>query len=477
MIEHPRLYLEQLGHDDVDRICAASLQVLDSRGMCIQSREACQALADAGARVDFATQHVRFPPDLVENFLARAPRQWVLAARNPARDVTIGGPSTVVAPGYGAAFVADAAGKRRPARMEDFRRFVRLAQACDAVDIGGGLLVEPEDVAPALRPLEQCYALLTATDKPIMGSVAGRDGARESLDMARIVFRRRFRNPVILALININSPLRLDPRMADAMIEYVRAGQPVLLTPGIMMGMTAPVTVAGALVQAFAELMGCVALAQVVRPGAPVIVGLGGFGADLRTGGSGFGRPENALATLLGAQLARKLKLPFRCSAAVTGARRPDCRSGYERMMTALAAWMGGAHLALQAAGILDCINTMSYEQFVIDAEIWSYIKRLAARTNLSDETLALEIIRQSQGDYLSHEHTLRHMRGELYTPGLAPSETYEDWLGAEGKDAAAIAREKVERFTATPDPPMDPALREELDSYVARRRRELEVG
>jgi trimethylamine--corrinoid protein Co-methyltransferase len=324
-----------------------------------------------------------------------------------------------------------------------------------------------------MRPLETTRALLERSDKPFLGSVAGADGARDSIALAQLVHPELKNRPVMMGLININSPLRLDSRMAGALVEYVRAGQAVLLTPGILMGVTAPVTVAGAMVQALAELLACVTLVQVLRPGAPVMIGTGGFGSDLRTGGPGFGRPENALGTILGAQLARRVGAPFRCSGAVTGSRLPDCRSGYERMMTALSAWSGGAHLCLQGAGTLDSINSMSYSQFAIDVEVWGSIKRLAARPSVDREALAVELISSLPGDYLGSAHTLEHLRQEMYAPSLAPPASYDEWISGGAPSvvdmAAPRARELERRGTVSPLPR---EILKEMDDIINARRR-----
>jgi trimethylamine---corrinoid protein Co-methyltransferase len=311
-------------------------------------------------------------------------------------------------------------------------------------------------------------ALLTYSDKPFMGSVNGKQNARDAIEMAKIALGNIKNKPSILALININSPLRLDKMMAEAMVEYIDANQPVLFTPGIMMGITAPVTVAGALVQATAELMGCVAIAQVVNPGLPVIIGLGGFAADLKTARSGFGRPEQALATLVGAQIARRLKLPFRSSAMVTGSHCCDCRSGYERMMTAMGSWSAGTHLCLQAMGILDSINSMSYEQFIIDAEIWSYIKRIASSASVDEKTLATDVITSSSGDYLTAKHTLEYMRSELYSPELLCEATYENWFSAGRKDVLELASQRVKSILGEVEQlQINSNIKSELDKFI----------
>ncbi|HBG27968.1 MAG: hypothetical protein A2Y10_02990 [Planctomycetes bacterium GWF2_41_51] len=473
MINHPLAYTRMLADDDIERILSASFNVLSDTGLQVQSKEIFAVMKKAGAVVDDAANRIMFSKKMVEEHLKTVPSEWVLHARNPQRNVAIGGKSMVTAPGYGSAFIADKDGKRRYAELKDFKKFAYLAYRSDEIDVTGGLLVEPNDVAPALRAAEITAALIRNSDKPFMGSVAGREGAKDSLEIAKIVFGDIKSKPYILSLININSPLHLDSRMADAMYEYAMQGQPILLTPGIMMGITAPVTIAGALVQAFAELLGCVTISQVLRPGLPVIIGTGGFGSDLRNGGPGFGRPENALGTQLGAEIARKLKIPFRCSAAVTGARKADCRSGYEKMMTAMTAVNSGAHFCLQAAGILDCINSMSYEQFIIDTEIWSYVKRFTKPVVINDDTIAQEIIKNNTSGLLENEHTVKYMREELYCPALAKPDNYDQWLKNGNSDIILQAGEKAEEILKHFRPPvLDENIEREIKAYISRRKK-----
>jgi trimethylamine--corrinoid protein Co-methyltransferase len=290
VIPHPHRLLEQLGPQGCEAIHDAALRILEKAGLVVQSEEACRAARESGATVEERGRRVRFPARVVEKAVASAPRRFTLHGRDPGRTVEVGADALLVCPGYGSASVADARGTRRDATMADFRAFASMAWRSECIDITGGLLVEPLDIPQALRPLELTHALIECSDKPFFGSAAGAEGARESLALARIVFDDTQRRAVMLGLVNINSPLRLDEKMAGALLEYARAAQPVLLTPGIMMGVTAPVTASGAMAQALAELLGCVALIQAIRPGAPVMIGTGGFGSDLRTGGPGFGR-------------------------------------------------------------------------------------------------------------------------------------------------------------------------------------------
>ncbi len=477
MIKHPFRYSEKLREEDIDAILDASMEVLERTGLIVQSEFLCRALSKAGARVDQNSGRVFFAPKMVKEYLKCVPSEWTLHARNPKRNVIVGARNLLVVPGYGSAFIADSKGQRRESTMSDFENFALMAYSSPQIDITGGLIVEPNDISIQLRPLEITQALVRNSDKPFMGSVANTEGAKESLEIARIVFGDIETKPCVVGLININSPLCLSSQMAEAMIEYIKAGQPILLTPGILMGMTAPVTAVGAMVQGYAELIGCTIVAQVLKTNIPVIVGIGGFGSDLRNAGTAFGRPENALGIQLGAEIARRLNIPFRCSAAVTGARRPDCRSGYERMLTAITAYNAGAHFCLQAAGILDSINIMSYEQYVIDLEIWAYIRHFSRSMVVDKETLATDVINVNTQGLLEHEHTLKHMRDELHPPALVVPQSYEDWWAAEGPDVVSQATQRAQQLLEnTHKPELDENIEEELRRYIAHRRKALKA-
>jgi trimethylamine--corrinoid protein Co-methyltransferase len=462
MIPHPQQMAEQLNSEQVEQILDSALTILAETGLLIQSAPAMAALQAAGGRQQ--GERICLARELCLEALGQAPAEFTLHARDPQYKLTVGGQQLLLSPGYGSAFMAASDGQRRAATLADFRQLALLAGQIDVVDITGGLLVEPGEVPPHRRPVELTRALIEASAKPFMGSVAGAQGARESLQVARLVFPDLEATPAVLGLININSPLRLDERMAEALLVYVQAGQPVLLTPGILMGITAPVTVAGALGQALAELIGCVVLTQVLNPGTPVIIGLGGFGSDLRSAGSGFGRPEQALANLLGTQLARRLQLPYRASPAVTGAFTVDARAGYESMMTAFAAWSSGTHVALQAFGILDQINAMSLEKFVIDIELWRYVQRVAQPGAVDAETLATTEVMAGPVDYLGTDHTMNHFRHELLTPDLAPPLSYDSWWEGGQPTALQQARKQVAAWleNLTP-PPLESDLQQAL--------------
>ncbi|MBN2291977.1 MAG: trimethylamine methyltransferase family protein, partial [Pirellulales bacterium] len=258
MIRHPQNYWSLLAQDDVDRIHAAALEVLEQKGLCIQSHAILQYLADAGFRIDATHQKVCIRADDIEKHLAAAPQNWTLHGWDSRNNIRFGSDQLYVAAGYGSPFVAEPDGRRRPATLDDFKNFTALAQRCETVDLMSSLMVEPTDVPVRQRGLDIMHCLLSHTEKPLMGPVHSDEAIEDALAMMRIVFGDQG-GPHLLALINVNSPLRLDARMAESMLAYLLADQAILLTPGIMMGTTAPVTTAGALVQAWAELLGVAA--------------------------------------------------------------------------------------------------------------------------------------------------------------------------------------------------------------------------
>ncbi len=466
MLKHPENYLETLSLASMERILENSQALMEKSGLLVQSSEMFRALQERqepGLTLEPTHQKVLMAPDWLMKQVAKAPPVWTHQARNPERTIEIGGRNLCVAPGYGSAFVADLQGRRRSALLSDYEALTILSQNSPLVDLVSGLIVEPADVPVEKRPAVMTAALLKCSDKPIMGAVTGAEGALASFETAKIVLGE-LKGAWVLGLININSPLRLDARMADALWQYILHGQPVIITPAAGMGMTGPATVAGNMAQSYAELLGVTALTQFLNPGHPIIVGIGSFGTNLATGSPGFGRPETALACLIGAQIARHLKLPYRCSAAVTSAMLPDGRAALEHMITCMAAFGGGASLALQAAGILDCINSMSYEQFIIDLEIWGYVERLSRQTEINDETLAFELIASRPDNFMGQKHTAKHCRRELYEPLFGKAQKLDNIRDLKEMSAERVQRLTLESSTAQP---LDPQTLAELDRFV----------
>lgn len=455
--------------DEIEQIHQATLTILEKHGIEIFHEEGRALLEKHGAKIDGVK--VFFPPALVEEQLKMVPESFTLYARNPENSVEIGGNNTALAPGYGSPFTMDLeTGKRRNSNYEDYVKFTQLSGASDNIDIVGGVLVEPNDIHDDLRHAKMFHAAVKYTDKCLMGSALGTKKARECVDMASIIFGGLDyvkEHPVLVSLINTNSPLQLDQRMLDAMMVYAEFKQPVVIASLSMTGTTAPQTLAAALVQQNAEIISGIVLAQLASPGTPVIYGSASSVIDLKTGGLAIGSPETAKMFGGTAQLARFYNIPSRGGGALTDSLLPDAQSGFESMMNLMAAAQSGFNFILHATGLLENYMTMSFEKFIIDDEICGMVKNFFEGVPVDKDHLGLDTIMHvgSGGNYLSEDHTFQHMR-DMREPivssraGYASSPELVETVTRAGK----VYREVLESFEA---PDLDPALEADLLAYI----------
>lgn len=309
-----------LSDDHVEHVHRASLTLLHTTGMRVLHPPARRLLAEAGCVVDDLM--VRFDPELVEEMVARAPSSFVLRARNPARDLTIGGRHVVFTSVGGPAFASDAERGRRPGSHAEQAEYLRVIQALDVIQQEGGGPFEAMDLAPETRHLDLCLSLIRLLDKNWQGIALGRDRAADCIDMAAIALGTDRDGlaaaPALLTIVNTNTPLTLDIPMAEGLIELAGAGQAVCVTPFTLAGAMAPATLAGALALQNAEMLAVGTLIQLVRPGAPMIYGSFTSNVDMRSGSPAFGTPEYTKAAQASGQLARRYGLPFRSSNTTT---------------------------------------------------------------------------------------------------------------------------------------------------------------
>ncbi|MFX4222156.1 MAG: trimethylamine methyltransferase family protein [Thalassobaculum sp.] len=431
----------------------------------------------AGAEV--TGENVRFPPGLLTETLRSAPTTFTQIARNPARSVEIGGPNVVFSPAYGSPFVMDLDRGRRYATLEDFENFVKLAYGSPHLHHSGGTVVEPTDVPVNKRHLDMVYAHIRYSDRAFMGSVTAEERAEDSIGMARILFGADTLEHAcgIIANFNVNSPLVWDATMTRGIRAYARANQGTVIVPFILGGAMGPVTSAGAIAQAHAEtLVGC-ALAQLERPGAPVIYGNFLSSMSLRSGSPTFGTPEPAVGSLVVGQLARRAGLPLRCSGAFTTSKLPDAQSTMESATSMQAAILCGANFILHAAGFLDGLLSMSYEKFVLDADYCGALARYCDGVSVTDNDLALEAFREvgPGNHFFGCAHTMSNYETAFFDAALSDNTTYEQWSEAGGDDSATRANRTWKRMLQEYEaPPLDDAIDEALKDFIARRKRSM---
>jgi trimethylamine--corrinoid protein Co-methyltransferase len=437
--------------------------------------EAIRLLREGGADVD--GERVRFPRGMCRQMVqATAPRQFTQHARNSANSVEIGGMHTVFAPNYGSPFVRDLDNGRRYGTIEDFRNFVKLAYLSPHLHHSGGTVCEPVDVPVNKRHLDMVYSHIRYSDKPFMGSVTAPERAADTVELAKITFGAEFvdQNAVILSLINANSPLVWDATMVGAARVYAAANQATLITPFILAGAMAPVTAAAVCAQTLAEALGGMTLVQLVRPGAPVVLGSFASSMSMQSGAPTFGTPEPALVLYTMAALARRLGVPFRSGGSLCASKVPDAQAAYESAATLIPTVLAGVNFVLHAAGWLEGGLACGYEKFILDADQCGMMATFIRGVDMSENGQALDAIRENGPGqhFLGTAHTLANFESAFYRSETADNNSFEQWQEDGSLDAAQRANRIWKRMLAEYEaPPIDPAIDEELLTYIVRRK------
>lgn len=470
-----------LDEDGVEKVHAASMRLLRDFGtLIVDFPEGLEVFRANGAKIE--GNKVFIDEDTLMHFIAMAPSQWTQLARNPARDLPIGGKHTIFAPVYGPPFVMDLDRGRRESTFSDFKNLAKLVYMAPEMHIGGGVLVEPNDLPLRTRHLDMLHTLATTGDKSFMGSVVFKDNGYDAYDIARIVIgeERMADNPALSSPVNASSPMRWDDRMLNAITVAAETKQAVMFTPFIIAGAMSPSTMAATVAQLNAEALFGIAYAQMVNPGAPCLYGSFLANIDMKSGSPCFGTAENNLAMYAGGQMARRYGLPYRSGGNFTASRIPDAQAGYESAMTMWATVQSGANYILHSAGWLEGGLIAGFEKFVLDLEVCAMIARYSKGIGLTDDDFAWDAYEEvpTGEHFLGSAHTMRHYKTAFHQHQVFSMDNFEKWAeeGSEDtyKKANKIWKRMLRDYKA---PPMDPAMREELDAFVARRKMEIEAG
>jgi trimethylamine---corrinoid protein Co-methyltransferase len=471
--------LDLISRDELESIHQAALDVLKEIGIDFLHDEARAMLKGAGADVDSASRRVRFDPDLVEAHIGLAPREFRLHARNPKRDLSIGGRHVAFGSVASAPNAFDRAGGRRPGNHRDYQNFIRLGQSFDSIHFWGGYPVEPVDIHASVRHLDALFDMLTLSDKPIHAYSLGRERNLDAIEMVRIARgvddETLEREPSLFTVINSSSPLRLDTPMLEGVIQMARRNQVVVLTPFTLAGAMAPVTLAGALAEQHAEALAGLVMTQVARPGAPFVYGGFTSNVDMKSGAPAFGTPEYMKTAIVGGQLARRLGLPYR-SSNTNAANSLDAQAAYESVFSLWGAIMGGANFLMHGAGWMEGGLQASFEKMALDADLLAMVAEFLRPMRVDEAELALEAMREvgPGGHFFGAAHTQSRYRTAFFSPMISDWRNYETWREAGSPtalDAAArIVDERLRDFVA---PPLEADRLEALTEFVARRKAE----
>ncbi|WP_420555840.1 trimethylamine methyltransferase family protein [Roseovarius sp.] len=466
---------EILNEEALEMIEHNAETVLEEIGVnFVENPRALQMWKDAGA--DVQGERVHIPRGLARDLIKTAPSQYTQHARNPERNVVVGGNNLVFAPVYGPPFVRDATGGRRYATMADFEKFVKLGYMSKWLHHSGGTVCEPTDIPVNKRHLDMLRAHMVLSDKPFMGSVTEPSRAQDSVDMCKILFGEEFvqQNTVMTSLININSPLTFDEVMMGAMEVYAKNNQACIVSPFIVGGAMAPVTVAGTLTQVMAEALAGVAFNQLCNPGAPVIMGAFVTSIDMNSGAPTFGTPEAAHITYGAGQLARRLGLPYRSAGSFNGSKLPDAQAAYETANSLNMGLLSGVNFMLHSCGWLEGGLVSSFEKFVMDADQLGVYHHLAKGIYTDENGQAMDAIREvgPGGHYLGCAHTQANFKTAFWRSEMLDYKPFEQWADEGGQDTMALATTRVEKQLANyQQPHLDPGVLEALDAYVVEKK------
>lgn len=473
---NPWVRLRLISDDEVEAIHLAALDILECIGVRCQVPEARALFAAAGAIVDESDGRVRLGRDIIKAALCTVPSEITLTPRNPNRAVTLGGDHLTTAAVLGPPNCTDLLRGRRSGSLADLGELLKLTQVFNAVQMNGWP-VEPLDVEVKNRHLDAAFAMLTLTDKVPYVFCQSRQRIADVLAMCAMARGQSLEQfatrPGVFSIINTNTPLQYDVPMTIGVMDMARYGQPVLLTPFIMAGASTPATIASAMALNTAEVLFGVALGQLVRPGAPALYGCAAVNVDMKTGAPAYGLADMHRCTVIGGQMARRYNMPMR-SSNFSASNIPDFASGYESAGAVYAALNSGAHLIMHAAGWVEGGLCTSYEKFVLDCEIVQTAMQMLEPVAINRDTLALDEIEAvgPGGHFFGTQRTIATFETAFYRPLVSATQNYGAWLEDGGKTATeratAVWQEALNIYA---EPELDPAIREALSAFVARRK------
>jgi trimethylamine--corrinoid protein Co-methyltransferase len=449
----------------------ATMEILADTGVAFHSEKAVSLFKQHGFKTD---GQLVFPTEQqVQNALEHAPSTFTLHARNPVRDIIIGGGEPALTPGYGAPHMITASGTKRNATLADYHQFCKLGHSSDVINVTGFLMVDPTDLPHAHYHLDMLLANISYSDQPFMGSPLSAVTARDALEMARIVFGDVGR-PVMVSNVNALAPLQYAKEMAEALMAFAGDRQPLLITGGGIMGATAPMKIAGLMVVSNAAILAGIVLSQLAAPGAPVVYGTGGSPMDMHSGSFYLGSAEMHLSMACGAALARYYNLPCRSGGGLTDAHTLDFQAGAQSGLALLATRRNRIDFVLHTCGILGAYMAMNLAKFIADEELWRTVTKMTSEVAVDEDTIDLDTIREVGvgGQYLTHPRTFELCRTEFQPTEIMNRLSYDAWQSSDDTDIATRAyRIAQKRLEAYEKPDMDPAIQRDLQNFVSKRK------
>lgn len=466
-----------LSEKEISRIHETSIRVLENVGFEINNLAALELFEKAGADVDRDLNRVYVSRELVSRCIKQAPAEFVFHGREEGKSITIGGKRVHFGTGGLALYVLDLERNKRPGTIQDVADLARLADKLEFLDFFI-VPVYPHDINIDTVDINTKYQAMLNTGKPVMGGIFNRQGLEDIIKIASIMaggLDNLQKRPFIGFISSITSPLKLSSEHADYIMEVARYGLPLATSTAPAAGATAPVTLAGTLVQQNAEALMGVILTQLVNPGTPVLYSAVPVTMDMRTMSFLMGSIESGLMNAAITQMAHYYRLPCYLTVGTTDSKLPDAQAAHESATTAMLAALAGGNFIHEAFGMLDGAMTASYAQYIIDNDIVGSCLRTLRGIEVNEDTLAYDIIAKigPGGNYLSEEHTIRYMRTEIFSPQASDRQQYQRWIDAGSKDSWKKAEEVAAQLLAEPSeqfvsPDLDAKIRAEFPGLVS---------
>ncbi len=456
--------------EKIEALHKASVQILSEVGIAFQHEEIRRILQDNG--IEIRNERAYFTEAQISEYMAKAPNEFTVYARDEAYNMLLNTEEINFTPGYGCPKITEVDGRVRNALFDDYLKFTALVQVSPIFKINGGILVQPNDIDAKLSAPAMVYTTMKRSSKCIMGVSGDTESTEHIMDLASILFggeEALKKKPRVITLISTLSPLRVDRHALETLHVCTKYNQPVAIAPGPMAGGTGPITLAGNIAMANAEILATTVLTQILNPGNPVIYTFAATTSDMRTCNISIGSPGFTLQAKYGARLAKKYGLPCRSGGGMTDANGVTAQSGLESMMSLFEAYQEKANFVMHSAGILDSFSTMSYEKFIMDLEIIDRLKYYFSELEVNESTLAIDAIKDvvEGTTFIEHIHTLKRCRKDPWLPTVSIRRRLQPEENPNQALYDSMHNRLEEMLGSYQKPEMDQSIEWQLDDYM----------
>jgi len=463
------LRLKLLSKDDVEIIHEASLRILEETGVQVPSNEIISVLKNMGCEVDYKASTIRIPSSMVVEMIKKASKNFTIYSRDGEGLAFGEGIFKILSSGGMMNVVDPLTCERRPATLKDVEKAVRLGDALKNIDIVGPLFV-PQDVPIQLADVYMYATLIKYTSKPFFAWIYSIQSAKYILRMWMAVTGEECgKKPLSMGFFEPISPLRFSKHSLPILKLFAEHRIPVCFGPMVMASATGPATLAGTLALENAEILAGVIITEVLGPGTPILYGGIPHILDQRTGNISFGSPEQGLMAIAMVQIGQYYGFPVHVNVGLTDSKNVDFQSGAEKAATMVLGALAGAELSGHQ-GIIGADIGGSLEQLLVDNEVAGYVKRLLKGFRVEEETIALHVIREVGvgGNFLTHRHTMKHIRSEFWFPKVFDRLSWDGWKAKGSLAKLKEIREIISRILSKHEPEsLDPSIEKEIDRII----------